>query len=143
MDGTETKGSSTVSVITKYGRHTKFIYFQVWIPELPVEVTLSDNQLSQIKGWKVPNQPTRSRSVCLIVYHVYIMETFDDLPRQPVFVCKNQPQQLNSRLSLFFTAGRHVVLTLGYSPIRGCCCKRRARERKTWRPAATSATSRR
>src|SRR6218665_494493 len=62
LDGTEARGSSSVTVITKYGRHTKFLFFQVWMPEIPLEVTLSDPQLSQIKGWKVPNQPTGSRS---------------------------------------------------------------------------------
>ena len=54
MDGTETKGSASVSIIAKYGRHNEFLFFRVWIPDFPLEIQLSDDKLSQIKGWKVP-----------------------------------------------------------------------------------------
>lgn len=64
MDGTETHGSSSVTVITKYGRHTRFTFFEVWAPQIPVEVALSDNMLSQIKGWKVLSRQASSR--CLL-----------------------------------------------------------------------------
>jgi transmembrane protein 132 len=56
LDGSEKKGSPSVSVIAKYGRHTKFLFFRVWVPELPLEIELSDDKLSQIKGWKTPKQ---------------------------------------------------------------------------------------
>ena len=56
LDGTESKGSPSVSVIAKYGRHTKFLFFRVWIPELPLVIEMSDSKLSQIKGWKTPRQ---------------------------------------------------------------------------------------
>lgn len=65
MDGTETHGSSSVTVITKYGRHTRFTFFEVWAPQIPVEVALSDNMLSQIKGWKVLSRQASSR--CLLI----------------------------------------------------------------------------
>jgi len=57
MDGSETHGSSSVTVITKYGRHTRFTFFEVWAPHVPVDVILSDNVLEQVKGWKVPARP--------------------------------------------------------------------------------------
>lgn len=58
LDGTESRGSPSVNVIAKYGRHTKFLFFKVWVPELPLDVELSDNKLSQIKGWKGPVHQT-------------------------------------------------------------------------------------
>lgn len=64
LDGTESRGSSSVTVIAKYGRHTKFLFFQVWMPEIPLEVTLSDPLLSHVKGWKVPNQSSNPRLAC-------------------------------------------------------------------------------
>ena len=54
FDGLETKGLSSVSIIAKYGRHTKFLFFRVWIPEFPLDIELSDAKLSQISGWRVP-----------------------------------------------------------------------------------------
>ena len=56
LDGSETKGCQSVSVIAKYGRHTKFLFFRVWVPEIPLEIELSDTKLSNIKGWKAPAQ---------------------------------------------------------------------------------------
>jgi len=57
MDGSEAHGSSSVTVITKYGRHTRFTFFEVWAPHVPVDVILSDTVLEQVKGWKVPARP--------------------------------------------------------------------------------------
>ena len=68
MDGTETKGSASVSIIAKYGRHNEFLFFRVWIPDFPLEIQLSDDKLSQIKGWKVPIDLSTARSVC-VCYH--------------------------------------------------------------------------
>ena len=59
LDGTENKGSPSVNVIAKYGRHTKFLFFKVWVPELPLDVELSDSKLSQIKAWKAPVHQAR------------------------------------------------------------------------------------
>jgi len=54
LDGTETRGSSSASVIVKYGRHARFIQFRVWIPELPLDVEVSDARLGRFIGWQVP-----------------------------------------------------------------------------------------
>ena len=58
LDGTETRGSSE-SVIAKYGRLTKFLFFRVWVPKFPLEIELSDQRLSQVKMWKVPPRDRR------------------------------------------------------------------------------------
>jgi len=59
LDGSETRGSPSVSVIAKYGRHTKFLFFQVWVPEMPLEIEMSDTKLSQIRRWKAPKHLRR------------------------------------------------------------------------------------
>lgn len=56
VDGTEIRGSSNASVLVKYGTYTGLAKFTVWMPEFPLEVTVGDTRLSQIKGWKVPEE---------------------------------------------------------------------------------------
>ncbi|KAK6625427.1 hypothetical protein RUM43_005725 [Polyplax serrata] len=64
VDGSEIRGSSNASVLVKYGTYTGLAKFTVWMPEFPLEVNLPDFRLSQIKGWKIPddsNMTTKSR----------------------------------------------------------------------------------
>lgn len=56
MDGSEIRGSSNASVLVKYGTYTGLARFTVWMPEFPLEVSVGDTRLSQIKGWKVPEE---------------------------------------------------------------------------------------
>lgn len=56
VDGSEIRGSSNASVIVKYGTYTGLAKFTVWMPEFPLEVNVDDFRLSQIKGWKVPEE---------------------------------------------------------------------------------------
>ncbi|KAF3425923.1 hypothetical protein E2986_01711 [Frieseomelitta varia] len=56
VDGTEIRGSSNASVLVKYGTYTGLAKFTVWMPEFPLEMTVADTRLSQIKGWKVPEE---------------------------------------------------------------------------------------
>lgn len=56
MDGSEIRGSSNASVLVKYGTYTGLARFTVWMPEFPLEVTVGDTRLSQIKGWKVSEE---------------------------------------------------------------------------------------
>ncbi|CAK9819472.1 Phospholipase A(2) [Anthophora quadrimaculata] len=56
VDGSETRGSSNASVLVKYGTYTGLAKFTVWMPEFPLQVTVGDTRLSQIKGWKVPEE---------------------------------------------------------------------------------------
>lgn len=60
MDGSEIRGSSNASVLVKYGTYTGLAKFTVWMPEFPLEVTVVDTRLSQIKGWKVPEEHAAS-----------------------------------------------------------------------------------
>jgi hypothetical protein len=63
LDGTETSGSATASIIVKYGRHARFLHFHVWSPELPLDVELSDIRLGRVVGWAVPQIATNATSV--------------------------------------------------------------------------------
>jgi len=56
VDGSEIRGSSNASVLVKYGTYTGLARFTVWMPELPLEVSVADTRLNQIKGWKVPEE---------------------------------------------------------------------------------------
>uniref|UniRef100_A0A8W7JGN5 Transmembrane protein 132C n=1 Tax=Anopheles albimanus TaxID=7167 RepID=A0A8W7JGN5_ANOAL len=55
VDGSEVGGSSNASVVVKYGTYTGLARFTVWMPEFPLEVSVADFRLSQIKGWKIPD----------------------------------------------------------------------------------------
>lgn len=54
VDGSEVRGSSNASILVKYGTYTGVARFTVWMPEFPLEVSVADFRLSQIKGWKIP-----------------------------------------------------------------------------------------
>lgn len=55
VDGSEIRGSSNASVLVKYGTYIGLAKFTVWMPEFPLEVNVPDFRLSQIKGWRVPD----------------------------------------------------------------------------------------
>lgn len=59
FDGTETRGTSSVGVVIKHGRYVRTMNFRVWVPQLPLDVVLSDSRLSTITGWKMASSPTR------------------------------------------------------------------------------------
>ncbi|XP_058169924.1 transmembrane protein 132E [Anopheles ziemanni] len=56
VDGSEIRGSSNASILVKYGTYTGLARFTVWMPEFPLEVSVADFRLSQIKGWKIPEE---------------------------------------------------------------------------------------
>lgn len=62
MDGSEIRGSSNASVLVKYGTYTGLARFTVWMPEFPLEVSVSDARLNQIKSWKVPEDHSISKN---------------------------------------------------------------------------------
>lgn len=59
IDGSELRGSSNASIIVKYESYKGLAKFTVWMPEFPLEVSVSDFRLSQIKGWKIPEEHNR------------------------------------------------------------------------------------
>lgn len=59
VDGSELRGSSNASVFVKYGTYQGLARFTVWMPEFPLEVSVADFRLSQIKGWKISDEHNR------------------------------------------------------------------------------------
>uniref|UniRef100_A0A3Q3J9X8 Transmembrane protein 132E n=1 Tax=Monopterus albus TaxID=43700 RepID=A0A3Q3J9X8_MONAL len=59
VNGKETRGSMNARVIFSYEHLSSPLELTVWVPKLPLQVELSDNNLSFIKGWRVPILPDR------------------------------------------------------------------------------------
>lgn len=55
VDGSEARGSLNATIGVKYGTYGGLAKFIVWMPEFPLEVSVADFRLSQIKGWKIPD----------------------------------------------------------------------------------------
>ena len=53
MDGSESRGALAAGFQVEYGSLRGATEVTVWMPEIPVKVSLEDTRLSQIKGWKV------------------------------------------------------------------------------------------
>uniref|UniRef100_A0A667X043 Transmembrane protein 132E n=1 Tax=Myripristis murdjan TaxID=586833 RepID=A0A667X043_9TELE len=59
VNGKETRGSMNARVIFSYEHLSAPLELTVWVPKLPLQVQLSDSNLSFIKGWRVPILPDR------------------------------------------------------------------------------------
>ncbi|KAG7314556.1 hypothetical protein KOW79_021859 [Hemibagrus wyckioides] len=59
VNGKETRGSMNARVIFSYEHLSSPLELTVWVPKLPLNLQLSDNSLSFIKGWRVPILPDR------------------------------------------------------------------------------------
>uniref|UniRef100_A0A3B1J4E2 Si:dkey-1d7.3 n=1 Tax=Astyanax mexicanus TaxID=7994 RepID=A0A3B1J4E2_ASTMX len=54
MSGEETRGRVRMLVNFTYSYLSSQLELSVWMPHLPLQIDLSDPELSQIKGWRVP-----------------------------------------------------------------------------------------
>ncbi|XP_055971360.1 transmembrane protein 132C-like [Sorex fumeus] len=63
VSGKETRGQVDAAVSFSHQHLSAILRVTVWAPRLPLQITLSDTELSQIKGWRVPvgtsKRPTR------------------------------------------------------------------------------------
>ncbi|XP_064164377.1 transmembrane protein 132D-like [Anguilla rostrata] len=62
VNGKESRGRVRVSVNFTLGPLSAQLEMSVWMPRLPLQVEVSDPELSQIKGWRVPVAPGDQRS---------------------------------------------------------------------------------
>uniref|UniRef100_A0A8C9VI38 Transmembrane protein 132C n=1 Tax=Scleropages formosus TaxID=113540 RepID=A0A8C9VI38_SCLFO len=62
VNGKETKGRAKMAVNFTYSYLSAQLEMNVWIPRLPLQIEVSDTELSQIKGWRVPVVATGQRS---------------------------------------------------------------------------------
>ncbi|XP_030623883.1 transmembrane protein 132D [Chanos chanos] len=54
MNGEETRGKTRMTVNFTYSYLSAQLELSVWMPHLPLQIEMSDPELSQIKGWRVP-----------------------------------------------------------------------------------------
>ncbi|XP_029778471.1 transmembrane protein 132C-like [Suricata suricatta] len=63
VNGKEIKGKVDAVVNFTYQHLSALLHITVWVPRLPLQIEVSDTELSQIKGWRVPivasKRPTR------------------------------------------------------------------------------------
>ncbi|XP_037339489.2 transmembrane protein 132C [Pungitius pungitius] len=62
VNGKEMKGKVKMMVNFTYGHLSAQLELNVWIPRLPLQIEVSDTELSQIKGWRVPIPAPSQRS---------------------------------------------------------------------------------
>ncbi|KAL4660420.1 transmembrane protein 132C-like isoform X2, partial [Arapaima gigas] len=62
VNGKETKGRVKMEVNFTYSYLSAHLEMSVWIPRLPLQIEVSDTELSQIKGWRVPIVAAGQRS---------------------------------------------------------------------------------
>ncbi|XP_044222416.1 transmembrane protein 132C [Thunnus albacares] len=62
VNGKEMKGKVKMTVNFTYGYLSAQLELNVWIPRLPLQIEVSDTELSQIKGWRVPIIASSQRS---------------------------------------------------------------------------------
>uniref|UniRef100_A0A3Q1JDN7 Uncharacterized protein n=1 Tax=Anabas testudineus TaxID=64144 RepID=A0A3Q1JDN7_ANATE len=62
VNGKEMKGKVRMMVNFTYGYLSAQLELSVWIPRLPLQIEVSDTELSQIKGWRVPIMTSTQRS---------------------------------------------------------------------------------
>ena len=77
VNGKEMKGKVKMMVNFTYGYLSAQLELNVWIPRLPLQIEVSDTELSQIKGWRVPIMATSQRysaALCLLKLQFRIMK---------------------------------------------------------------------
>uniref|UniRef100_A0A4W5QE81 Transmembrane protein 132C n=1 Tax=Hucho hucho TaxID=62062 RepID=A0A4W5QE81_9TELE len=62
VNGKEMKGKVRMMVNFTYSYLSAQLEMNVWIPRLPLQIEVSDTELSQIKGWRVPIMANSQRS---------------------------------------------------------------------------------
>lgn len=67
VNGKEMKGKVKMMVNFTHGYLSAQLELNVWSPRLPLQIEVSDTELSQIKGWRVPIMATNQRycSACI------------------------------------------------------------------------------
>lgn len=54
VNGKEMHGRQSLVVSFSYLHLSAQLHLTVWVPKLPLQIDVSDTELSQVKGWRVP-----------------------------------------------------------------------------------------
>lgn len=68
VNGKEMKGKVGVVVNFSYQHLSRPLEMTVWAPRLPLQIEVTDAELNQVKGWRVPIVPNK-RWVCVPTPH--------------------------------------------------------------------------
>lgn len=71
VSGKEMRGRVSLQVNFTYLYMTSQLDLTVWVPRLPLQIEVSNDKLSQVKGWRVPII-TNKRCVCVSKQKVYL-----------------------------------------------------------------------
>lgn len=71
MNGKELKGKVKMVVNFTYSYMSAQLELNVWIPRLPLQIEVSDPELSQIKSWRVPIVNTKRCSLKPFALHAH------------------------------------------------------------------------
>lgn len=72
VNGKEMKGRVRMAVNFTYGYLNAQLALDVWFPRLPLQIEVSDTELSQIKGWRVPVQAAAQRYGPARLFHTAV-----------------------------------------------------------------------
>lgn len=61
VNGKETRGRVRMMVNFTYSYLSSQLEISVWMPRLPLQIEMSDPELSQIRGWRVPADTASQR----------------------------------------------------------------------------------
>nr|XP_061800466.1 transmembrane protein 132D-like [Nerophis lumbriciformis] len=61
VTGKESRGKSRVVINFTYGFLSAQLEMSVWVPRLPLRIDVADSELNQIKGWRVPINPSNRK----------------------------------------------------------------------------------
>uniref|UniRef100_H3CJX1 Transmembrane protein 132C n=1 Tax=Tetraodon nigroviridis TaxID=99883 RepID=H3CJX1_TETNG len=63
VNGKEMRGRQSLAINFSYLHLSAQLHLTIWVPKLPLQIDVSDTELSQVKGWRVPivtnRKPTR------------------------------------------------------------------------------------
>lgn len=54
VNGKEMRGHQSLAVNFSYLHLSAQLHLTIWVPKLPLQIDVSDTELSQVKGWRVP-----------------------------------------------------------------------------------------
>lgn len=71
VNGKEMKSKVDTIVNFTYQHFTTQLEVTVWVPRLPLQIEISDTELSQIKGWRIPVTSNKRYASSIGTVHIH------------------------------------------------------------------------
>lgn len=72
VNGKEMKSKVDTIVNFTYQHFTTQLEVTVWVPRLPLQIEISDTELSQIKGWRIPVTSNKRYVLALAISRTFL-----------------------------------------------------------------------